>query len=323
MNDQPSISMGCSGGNMANYICGLCNWNEDEIIYLCSKLRASLFIQNWSSLPMINLFQAVINGGFYKFGTGLDNIIDVKQWERLRKSNCEFLTGTFDMNISKLVIHSNKKIDESILSLPSQQYPLQNIGHSFADHDHKMLQDIILASAAIPALLPGRVIGDHLHVDGGIGMASPFNSVMTQIYQQLKKNTGPHLMLCNIPMESNDTILPRNISYLSTIFDRCLDAVESSITQGILNEVTSAVSFCSNCCGGKCSYMTTQDDKFNISKLQNLLNNPKTLVLIIPINFPSPLPGVSIRYSNSEKILKEIQSGLATIHFAILYGVMI
>jgi hypothetical protein len=206
---KPRISVGSSGGNVAQYVALAAEWKAEEIPRLASLIQSWMFSSSWwpsgFSYVLPSWMIGYFKGSIYASGEGANSLIK-SVFSNKTPLDTELWTGTLNRTTSKGEFFCNLSKGASELCQSDIDLRELNIEPlSYMNGDVELISSVTVASASIPALVPDKKIGENSYCDGGTVMASPYSALEPAITALSTKLSQPlHLIYINsYDMESS------------------------------------------------------------------------------------------------------------------------
>lgn len=190
------MGLGSSGGNLSIHLLNLSMESPSKLIEISAKLNSKYFARRW----LDGVYQFIphtlgylYGGTMYKKGIP---IYDLYKSE-YKEEGFEIWTGTYNIEDSKTQFFCNKSRSQSVINQVIYSESQELFGISpfiYCDNDVKMICDSIIASAAIPFIVPPTKINDVKYGDGGVMYASPLSVLSDEIYRLI---TGKNSIISN------------------------------------------------------------------------------------------------------------------------------
>lgn len=194
----PDISLGASGGNIAIYvsIAGDRTWSGIERI--ARKLTPQLLFTHRSMIPGLGKFLGLFADSVYGPGTGAGKLFQDHIHPDILNQH-EVWTSTFNRSQDKAQIFCNLSQEQSKLNTNVIDTGLtHSLPAVYLNNDLDKAATVCLASASVPVLIPPVTIDNELHIDGGMGGASPLTTLYEAIVDYGRRQQQLHLTYVNI-----------------------------------------------------------------------------------------------------------------------------
>ena len=172
---KPSLTLAASGGNIAAYTALAGKWCPIGIQRVCKQYGSDIFIKSW--WPRGLSFMPSILIGFFKGSTHNSSEKPIDLFNELFTSDTikesEILTGTIHCSTGRFKLFSNKSKEDSLIGNAPRTHSSRHMECCYLDGDVKQIAMVCIASASIPAIVPGCNINGELHTDGGNICSSP------------------------------------------------------------------------------------------------------------------------------------------------------
>ncbi|MGL4501881.1 MAG: patatin-like phospholipase family protein, partial [Planktothrix sp.] len=212
---RPKIIGGSSGGNVANYITVLADFDPEKMETVMESMSAKLFATKWFPSPMPSEMYGFFIGSFFNVGNGgyefISKFVNSSSIQRY-----EIWTGTYNTDHSKAQFFCNKSratslIDDSDMNLEI----LQSMEPEYCNGDLRKIAKVITASASIPGIVPAQDIDGNKYEDGGLYYASP-GAMLTEALKQ--RDQLQHIIYINsFDVQGNDHSKPKHNVLKNTI----------------------------------------------------------------------------------------------------------
>jgi hypothetical protein len=215
---KPDLSVGSSGGNIAQYVALAGNWNSYSITRVVSQIKSSMFSKKWFPLTFISNMIGFFKKTLYNSGEGSEEFFEEIFTEESIKKN-ELWTGLYNENDQKSSLFCNISSEESVLDIKDLNLEIsQSTLPIFCNGNIKLIARVCLGSAAIPGMIKSvSNINDKSYVDGGVGNASPLIVLKNAINQRVKK-TGEELHIFYLnSFNFNETATNKGLNLLDTL----------------------------------------------------------------------------------------------------------
>lgn len=197
---KPDLTLASSGGNVCAYIASAADWNSHSINRIAQDMSKSMFSRPWSNVAVISYIIAFFQGNAFDEGKGVKEFF-FNRFNKETISKYEIWTGTYNKDLQIGTNFCNRRIEDSILKGSLQKienFISQNCKWIFMDNNIDMIIDASVSSAAIPAIIPPRKIGEENYVDGGVFGASPLLSMGENIINHIRDSKDYlHLIYLN------------------------------------------------------------------------------------------------------------------------------
>ena len=185
---KPDLVLGSSGGNVAAYIGLAAKWDPNNYVPLVKPIHNGMFLSSWwpyylSFLP--SYIPGYFKGSIYANGTGAD--VYFKQMITTDDvSATEVWSGTMNRDTGLGQIFCNRNPQSSILKLSPDDkinsfWIRDCMQPGYMDGNLDTIVKVIIASAAIPVIIPEQEINGQHYVDGGTLFASPLTPLVDHI----------------------------------------------------------------------------------------------------------------------------------------------
>ncbi len=176
---QPGIILGSSGGAITGALlisAGVSEIKDSESFQIfCDNLKEVLDTMNrswygrpWSEICMLNSIVAMARGSVFDRGNGADVIC--RYLSRDLSPEPEFWIGTHNRDTNSQLLFCTKRAEEASLQIHDACY---------MDNDVDEIVQAVIASSAVPTLVPSNVIRGQTLCDGGVSFASPLGPCTT------------------------------------------------------------------------------------------------------------------------------------------------
>ena len=171
--ERPDVMLSTSGGNLAAYMAMASGWNHHEIKRIASTVSSSNIVETWS----LGSVSALLNGSMY--GTkNCYGFFDGMVGNRI--TDMELWTGTYNKKRSLTCLYCNQRNSRWF----SNTKRLERLGCMPLRYCHgntDLITDVCMASAAVPAVYPERLVASEPHIDGGVSFSSPLSLLHDQL----------------------------------------------------------------------------------------------------------------------------------------------
>lgn len=220
---RPEVVMSTSGGNLTAYTGLAANWQSNQIYRVTSGLSSSLMLNKWSNIiPTWSV--GYYKGSMYDF---TDNkLVDYMEnfFTEENISSTEIWSGTANCEVGKASIFCNLCKNESILKPHVDSKLYATLPPVYLNHDIKKITDVAIASAALPILMPSKIIDGHSHSDGGHYYSSPLTPLQDSIPDKYRM-----IMISSYNIEGTCKTIGKE---KCTMLDKTLDTF-SRIVEGL------------------------------------------------------------------------------------------
>lgn len=185
---KPDIALGSSGGNVTAYIGMGAGWDPKRYEEIVRPIHAGMFLSSWwpyylSFLP--SYIPGYFKGSIYASGTGADAYFK-KMFDRESVVGTEVWSGTLNRNTGSGQLFCNRSPQASILQISPDDkinsfWIRDCMEPTYLDGDLDTIVKVVMASAAIPVIVPEQEIGGQRYVDGGTLFSSPLTPLVDYI----------------------------------------------------------------------------------------------------------------------------------------------
>lgn len=177
----PDVCYSSSGGNVTAYIAATADWKWAKTELLASELNSSMLVQPWSKMSLLSPIIGYFKGDLYSNGGGVLSLIKkYGQEDILRKY--EIWTGTYDVQKRRARFFCNLSVEQAKFKMET---PLGTMDPYYMNGNIEMISKACIASASIPAIVPGQIIDNEEYADGGICSASPLTFAVLTIRKKI------------------------------------------------------------------------------------------------------------------------------------------
>lgn len=206
---KPDLVFASSGGNVAAYIAMLGDWTDTGISRNCTLLDSSLFVESWTPPFFPTWIAFPLTKSVYRNGEGVKRLFDqIFTPNSIQKT--EIWTGTYNATKQQAAMFCNKSIETSIIKdFGEDSYIYDMQPSQYLNGNVNEISKCCYASASIPYLTPGVMIGKDRFLDGGAMYASPLAAMSPRLTDALssRKSDEPiqFLYFCSYDMDSRFT----------------------------------------------------------------------------------------------------------------------
>lgn len=182
---KPDIALGSSGGNVAAYIGAATGWNSDNYVNIVKPIHNGMFLASWwpyylSFLP--SYIPGYFKGSIYANGTGADSYFN-QMFNSESVTQTEIWSGTLNRDTGLGQLFCNRNPQTSILKLAPDNkinsFWIRDCMEPFyMNGDLATIVKVLIASAAIPVIIPEQEINGQHYVDGGTLFSSPLTPLV-------------------------------------------------------------------------------------------------------------------------------------------------
>ena len=192
----PDLILASSGGNVAAYIAMAADWKWSGIERISNQLNQELFVRQWSTFGSLSFMFGYFKGDLYKQGIGINKFLSNNITQK-EITKYEIWTGTYNKKHQRGRLFCNKS--QSILDITCIDQDLtQHMKPKFMKGNIKTIAKVSIASASIPAIVPGQVIKGEEYIDGGLSTASPLTVMQDPILKYVNENESSlHIIYIN------------------------------------------------------------------------------------------------------------------------------
>ena len=166
----PDIFLGASGGIIGIMLLACSGNNVNGLLSVSKNLNSSYLIKKWNSfLPAF--FMSFFKGSFYQHSGVHHQIMKIIGTPGLMKEK-EIWFHCFNIGKGRTSLYCTSNENNSFLRANDCEIFLTDV--YYADGDLNIISDAILASAAVPPLMPSINLNEQPHYDGGLSFATPF-----------------------------------------------------------------------------------------------------------------------------------------------------
>lgn len=171
----PRVTLSSSGGNVAAYIAAAANWKWAAVKRLSAEINSKILFTPWYSISSLALIVGYFKGEVYNHGIGVNPFMH-KYFSNESIIKYEIWTGTYNKTKRLTQFFCNRSKETAIINTDLIDKNLhQMLPPVYADGDIDLISKACMASASIPALVPGQVYEGDIYVDGGVASASPIS----------------------------------------------------------------------------------------------------------------------------------------------------
>jgi predicted acylesterase/phospholipase RssA len=231
----PDLILASSGGNVAAYVAAAADWKWAAVERIAQQLSPEFFIKSWNSVRAISMILGYFKGDVYNRGCGVDRFLQ-EYFTPESITKYEIWTGTYNKNRQQSRMFCNRHADASILNLDTIDYKLtQSMPPGFAGGNMKLIGQVCIASASIPAIVPSQEIDNEHYIDGGVSSASPLSVLQEPILRcATQHGSGLHIIYVN----SVDLARP-DTEPIHNVFDTIRQATNDMVrSQTVIDRLT-------------------------------------------------------------------------------------
>jgi hypothetical protein len=227
-NFKPEIFLGASGGIIGIMLLACSGNNVNGLLSVSKKLNSKYLIKDWNSFLPAG-FMSLLKGSFYQHSELHHNILEMIATPGLMKEK-EIWLNCFNIGKGKTSLYCTCEKNTTILEANDCDIFLTEVYH--ANGNLKIISDAILASSAVPILIPSVNLNDEPHFDGGLSFATPFLLLRDSIISNYKKTKKAFHMILSNPFDLENI---RNIN-LFDVIDKGKISVTLMIKSSIMIE---------------------------------------------------------------------------------------
>jgi predicted acylesterase/phospholipase RssA len=296
----PDLTLASSGGNVAAYVAAAANWKWAGIERIARELSQDLFICPWNSVSIISLVMGYFQGNLYNKGSGVHGFL-ARHFNPSNITKYEIWTGTHNKNHQKARLFCNRTQKDSIIDVSHIDHNLtQSMEPVFANGNIELIAKVGVASASIPAFVPGQEILGEEYIDGGVAGASPLSIMQESILKVTRDNDVPlHIVYVN----SVDLSAP-NSKPIHNVLDTWRQATSDMVRSQNVNDRLSAYELL------RCHPGTIHKEEFactfeNLERVKKIQAKVKYSLLEI---YPAGVFEIDITRFSGDDIIKVIHS---------------
>lgn len=292
---KPDIVFASSGGNVASYIAMMGNWTDTGISRNCKLIDASLFIESQTPPFFPTWIMLPLTGSVYRNGAGVKRLFE-QVFTTNSIQSTEIWTGTYNKDRQQAAMFCNRSLESAyIKDFGEASYIYDMESSHYLNGNIDEIGKCCYASASIPYLTPGVVIGKEKYSDGGTMYASPLAAMSPRLGETLsaQKNGEPIQILyfCSYDMDAkfNDSFYSATVGAL----------VHSSLIQDRIFAVNLLKQY------GKVNPDPLVYKNLNTDQLREVMADLERKSYVIAF-FPKGSPTVSITTFNSRTLEKAV-----------------
>jgi len=185
---KPDVALGSSGGNVAAYIGAATGWNPDNYVNIVKPIHNGMFLSSWwpyylSFLP--SYIPGYFKGSIYANGSGGDSYFK-KMYTPDSVIQTEIWSGTLNRDTGMGQLFCNRNPQTSTLKIAPDNkinsfWIRDCMTPFYMDGNMDTIVKVIIASAAIPVIIPEQEINGQHYVDGGTLFSSPLTPLVDYI----------------------------------------------------------------------------------------------------------------------------------------------
>ena len=193
----PDVTLASSGGNVSAYIAAAADWKWSGVERIASQLDQGLFVRPWSSFSPLSFAMGFFRGNIYTQGIGAYHFLQ-EQFTPRSILKYEIWTGTYNEKRQRSRLFCNRREEDALLKVSHVNPDLtQSMEPVFMNGDLQMISIAAMASASVPAIVPGQVIEGETYIDGGIAGASPLTILSEAVLATARRREKLHLTYLN------------------------------------------------------------------------------------------------------------------------------
>lgn len=292
---RPDIVFASSGGNVASYIAMMGNWSDTGISKNCKLIDASLFVESWTPPFFPTWIAFPLTKSVYRNGEGVKRLFE-QVFTTNSIQTTEIWTGTYNATRQQAAMFCNRSLETALIKdFGEDSYIYDMEASRYLNGNLLEIGKSCYASASIPYLTPGIVIGTDRYVDGGSMYASPLAAMSPRLTETLssRKRDEPIQIhyFCSYDMNAKFTD-----SFYSTTVGLL---IHSSLIQDRIFAVNLLKQY------GKVRPVPLIYRNLNSKQLREVMNSLKLKSYVMAF-FPKDSPSVSVTSFSSKSLEKAV-----------------
>jgi hypothetical protein len=145
----------------------------DKLSYILGEMTSDWYCKPRSSYSFVNTVMGLAAGSLFDRGNGADVI---KEYSFDFSNQVEMWFGTHCKTTAKQQLFCTKHRDEALIHVKKAKY---------LNNNTDKIVEVVIASSAVPTIVPPILVDGQLLSDGGVGFASPLGPCMEAFHQEM------------------------------------------------------------------------------------------------------------------------------------------